>query len=429
MTRLNGGATQSPGAISDWHNMPSDAPSSDSVIAISANRFEIAPLDVNDTNYFNRELSWLAFNARVLSLAADPDTPQLERVKYLAIYASNLDEFFQVRVAGLRDLVAAEVRVRAPDGRVPAEQLRAIRAAVEKLERFRQTVFTTQVIPALGSVGIAIPRYAELGVADRQIADAYFDEQVFPVLTPLAVDTGHPFPYISDLSLNLGVRVRRPGDERTRFARVKVPDSLHRLVPLSQDGRFIRIEDLIVAHLDQLFPGLEIVEHLSFRVTRNADLNYADEEADDLLELVEMELRRRRFGNAVRLEIGTSSGDSIRTLLRDELQIEDDDIYVENAFLAMRDLWALMKLERPELRFDGFSPVVPARVANRDEVDLFEVLRNRDLLVHHPYESFAASTQELIIRAAKDPDVIAIKMTLYRTSTDSPIVRALMNAA
>ena len=429
MTRSNGGATQSPGAISDWHNMPSDAPSSDSVIAISANRFEIAPLDVNDTNYFNRELSWLAFNARVLSLAADPDTPQLERVKYLAIYASNLDEFFQVRVAGLRDLVAAEVRVRAPDGRVPAEQLRAIRAAVEKLERFRQTVFTTQVIPALGSVGIAIPRYAELGVADRQIADAYFDEQVFPVLTPLAVDTGHPFPYISDLSLNLGVRVRCPGDERTRFARVKVPDSLHRLVPLSQDGRFIRIEDLIVAHLDQLFPGLEIVEHLSFRVTRNADLNYADEEADDLLELVEMELRRRRFGNAVRLEIGTSSGDSIRTLLRDELQIEDDDIYVENAFLAMRDLWALMKLERPELRFDDFSPVVPARVANRDEVDLFEVLRNRDLLVHHPYESFAASTQELIIRAAKDPDVVAIKMTLYRTSTDSPIVRALMNAA
>lgn len=218
MTRPNGGATQSPGAISDWHNMPSDAPSSDSVIAISENRFEIAPLDVNDTNYFNRELSWLAFNARVLSLAADPDTPQLERVKYLAIYASNLDEFFQVRVAGLRDLVAAEVRVRAPDGRVPAEQLRAIRAAVEKLERFRQTVFTTQVIPALGSVGIAIPRYAELGVADRQIADAYFDEQVFPVLTPLAVDTGHPFPYISDLSLNLGVRVRCPGDERTRFA-------------------------------------------------------------------------------------------------------------------------------------------------------------------------------------------------------------------
>ena len=431
MSELPVEPTQGRSATSDWHAMLADTPSSDSAITIASNRFEIAPLDVNETNYFNRELSWLAFNARVLSLAADPDTPLLERVKYLAIYASNLDEFFQVRVAGLRDLVAAEVRVRAPDGRVAVEQLRDIRAAVEKLERFRQEVFSASLIPALGSVGISIPNYGDLGMADRKIADNYFDEQVFPVLTPLAVDTGHPFPYISDLSLNLGVRVRRPGDERARFARVKVPDTLHRLVPLSQEGRFLRIEDLIVAHLDQLFPGLEIVEHLSFRVTRNADLNYADEEADDLLELVEMELRRRRFGNAVRLEIGTSSGDSIRTLLRDELQIEDADIYVEKAFLAMRDLWALMKLQRPELRFDGFSPVVPARVTNRsgDEVDLFEVLRTRDLLVHHPYESFAASTQELIIRAAKDPDVVAIKMTLYRTSTDSPIVRALMSAA
>ncbi len=431
MTGFDVAPTQGGAAISDGQSVTADTPSSNSVIEISPNSFEIAPLDINDTNYFNRELSWLAFNARVLSLAADPDTPLLERVKYLAIYASNLDEFFQVRVAGLRDLVAAEVRVRAPAGRVPVEQLRDIRVAVEKLERFRQRVFTEEVIPALGSVGIAIPRYSELGAADRQIADAYFDEQVFPVLTPLAVDPGHPFPYISDLSLNLGVQVRRPGDDRTRFARVKVPDTLHRLVPLSQEGRFIRIEDLLVAHLDQLFPGLEVVEHLSFRVTRNADLNYADEEADDLLELVEMELRRRRFGNAVRLEIGTSSGDSIRTLLRDELPIDDADIYVENAFLAMRDLWDLMKLERPELRFEAFSPVVPARVSNRsgDEVDLFEVLRSRDLLVHHPYESFAASTQALIIRAAKDPDVVAIKMTLYRTSTDSPIVRALMSAA
>ena len=433
MTAQRVDVTQGRAPLSDGHAMSSDAAAHAplSVIDVTPNRFEIAPLDANDTNYFNRELSWLAFNARVLSLGADPDTPLLERIKYLAIYASNLDEFFQVRVAGLRDLVAAEVRLRAPDGRVPAEQLRAIRVAVEKLEHFRQCVFTEELIPALGSAGISIPHYAELGIVDRQIADAYFDEQVFPILTPLAVDPGHPFPYISDLSLNLGVRVRRPGDERTRFARVKVPDTLHRLVPLSEPGRFIRIEELLVAHLDQLFPGLEIVEYLSFRVTRNADLNYADEEADDLLELVEMELRRRRFGNAVRLEIGTSSGDSIRTLLRHELQIEDDDIYVEHAFLAMRDLWSLMKLERPELRFDGFSPVVPARISNRagEEADLFEELRARDLLVHHPYESFAASTQELIIRAASDPDVVAIKMTLYRTSTDSPIVRALISAA
>ena len=438
MTQIGVGGAQSGAVDSDWQHMSADAlrleTSSDdpvSVIDIAPNRFQIAPLDVNSTNYFNRELSWLAFNARVLSLAGDPDTPLLERVKYLAIYASNLDEFFQVRVSGLRDLVAAEVRVRTPDGRTPLEQLQAIRRAVEKLERFRQWVFSERIIPELGSAGIAIPSYDELGIVDSQIADSYFDEQVFPILTPLAVDPGHPFPYISDLSLNLGVRVRRPGDERTRFARIKLPGTLHRLVPLSEPGRFIRIEDLIVAHLDQLFPGLEIVEHLAFRVTRNADLNYADEEADDLLELVEMELRRRRFGNAIRLEIGASSGDSIRSLLRDELQVEDDDVYVENAFLAMDDLWSLMRLDRPELRFDDFSPVVPARVSNRsgEVVDLFEELRTKDLLVHHPYESFGASTQELITRAARDKDVVAIKMTLYRTSTDSPIIQALMSAA
>jgi len=433
MTQPGVGVTQSEVARADGQEMSSFPPDAEPtrVIDVAPNRFEIAPLDVNDTNFFNRELSWLAFNARVLSLGADPDTPLLERAKYLAIYASNLDEFFQVRVAGLRDLVAAEVRVRTPEGRTPAEQLRDIRGAVEKLEQFRQWVFTEQLLPELRANGVAIPSYSDLGIADQQIADAYFDEQVFPILTPLAVDPGHPFPYISDLSLNLGVRVRRPGDERTRFARVKVPDTLHRLVPLSEPGSFIRIEDLIVAHLDQLFPGLEIVEYLSFRVTRNADLNYADEEADDLLELVEMELRRRRFGNAVRLEIGASSGDSIRTLLRDELDIEDDDIYEERAFLAMRDLWSLMRLDRPELRFEDFSPVIPARVQNRsgDEVELFEELKTRDLLVHHPYESFAATTQELIRRAAEDSDVVAIKMTLYRTSTDSPIVRSLIRAA
>ena len=424
---------QSPRRQSDWNPMSNETAGEAPVpvIGISPGRFTIASLDNNDTNYLNRELSWLSFNARVLALGADPDLPLLERVKYLAIYSSNLDEFFQVRVAGLRDLVAAGVRVRTPDGRAPEEQLRAIRDAVENLEHVRQSVFTTQILPALRDAGIHILRYSELSVDDAQIADTYFDEQVFPILTPLAVDPGHPFPYVSDLSLNLGVRVRRMGDERARFARVKVPDTLARLVPLSEPGRFIRIEDLIIAHLDQLFPGLEIVEYLPFRVTRNADLNYADEEADDLLELVEMELRRRRFGGAVRLELGASSGDSIRSLLREELEVEDADIYVENAFLAMRDLWALMRLDRPELQFNEFSPVVPARVSQRsgEPADLFEELRARDLLVHHPYESFSATTQELIRRAAEDPDVVAIKMTLYRTSTDSPIIRALMRAA
>jgi len=323
------------------------------------------------------------------------------------------------------------VRVRTPDGRTPEEQLESIRFAVEQLERHRQDIFTNQLLPQLHLQGVLILGYEELDSTDIKLADAHFDEQVFPILTPLAVDPGHPFPYISDLSLNLGVRVRRPGDDRTRFARVKIPGSLDRLVRLTTPGTFIRIEDLIVAHLGQLFPGLEIVEHLAFRVTRNADLNYRDEEAEDLLELVEMELRRRRFGNAVRLEIGANSGDSIRSLLRRELQVDEADIYVETAFLAMTDLWSLMRLDRPDLRFDEFSPVVPVRVSQRsgEEVDLFEELRSRDLLVHHPYESFAASTQDLIRRASADPDVVAIKMTLYRTSSDSPIIRSLVSAA
>ncbi len=400
-------------------------------ISVDGRRFTIAPLDSNPTNYSNRELSWLSFNARVLALASDDELPLLERVKFLAIYASNLDEFFQVRVAGLRDQVAAGVRVRTPDGRTPQDQLDAIRRAIPSLEHERQAIFSSQLIPQLRAEGISILRYAELGPEDAKIADSYFDEQVFPILTPLAVDPGHPFPYISDLSLNLGVRVRRSGEERARFARVKVPDTLGRLVALSTPGAHIRIEDLIVAHLDQLFPGLQIVEHLAFRVTRNADLNYRDEEADDLLEHVEMELRRRRLGGAVRLEVGASTGDSIRSLLREELELDDDDIYTDTSFLAMSDLWALTRLDRPELEFDEFSPVVPARVSPRtgEDVDLFAELRTRDLLVHHPYESFSATTQELIRRASQDPDVVGIKMTLYRTSADSPIIRYLVRAA
>ena len=400
------------------------------VIGLNGREFSIAPIDANPTNYLNRELSWLSFNARVLALAADSKIPLLERLKFVAIYAGNLDEFFQVRVAGLHDLVAGEVRFRGPDGRTPEEQLVAISSALQSLEAQRQLIFSVQLQPQLALQGIDIVPYGELEAEDAKIADTYFDEQVFPILTPLGLDPGHPFPYISDLSLNLGVLVRQPDDERTRFARIKIPDMVDRFVKLSVSGRFVLIEDLIIAHLNQLFPGLEIQEFLAFRVTRNADLNYRDEEADDLLELVEMELRRRRFGNAVRLELGTSNGNTIRGLLTDELELDDADVYADTALLAMADLWSFMKLDRADLRFDEFTPVVPARISQRtgDEVDLFETLRNRDLLVHQPYESFSASTQELIRRAASDPDVAAIKMTLYRTSSDSPIVRALVRA-
>ena len=401
------------------------------VIGLVGRTFSIAPIDTNPTNYLNRELSWLSFNARVLALATDAKIPLLERLKFVAIYAGNLDEFFQVRIAGLHDLVAAEVRFRGPDGRTPEEQLGDICSALQSLEAKRQAIFREELLPQLELQGIRIEKYADLDPEDKLVADAYFDEQVFPILTPLGLDPGHPFPFISDLSLNLGVRVRTPGDDRTRFARIKVPAMVNRFVKLSQPSRFVLIEDLIIAHLNKLFPGLEIVEYLAFRVTRNADLNYRDEEADDLLELVEMELRRRRLGNAVRLELGIRNGDAIRGLLEEELDLTEADVYTDNALLAMVDLWSLMKLDRPDLRFDEFAPIVPARISQRsgDEVDLFETLRSRDLLVHQPYESFGASTQELIRRAASDPDVVAIKMTLYRTSSDSPIVRALVRAA
>ena len=401
------------------------------VIGLVGRTFSIAPIDTNPTNYLNRELSWLSFNARVLALATDAKIPLLERLKFVAIYAGNLDEFFQVRIAGLHDLVAAEVRFRGPDGRTPEEQLGDICSALQSLEAKRQAIFREELLPQLELQGIRIEKYADLDPEDKLVADVYFDEQVFPILTPLGLDPGHPFPFISDLSLNLGVRVRTPGDDRTRFARIKVPAMVNRFVKLSQPSRFVLIEDLIIAHLNKLFPGLEIVEYLAFRVTRNADLNYRDEEADDLLELVEMELRRRRLGNAVRLELGIRNGDAIRGLLEEELDLAEADVYTDNALLAMVDLWSLMKLDRPDLRFDEFAPIVPARISQRsgDEVDLFETLRSRDLLVHQPYESFGASTQELIRRAASDPDVVAIKMTLYRTSSDSPIVRALVRAA
>lgn len=401
------------------------------VIGLDGRSFSVAPIDTNATNYLNRELSWLSFNARVLALAKDVKIPLLERLKFVAIYAGNLDEFFQVRVAGLHDLVAAGVRFRGPDGRTPEEQLREIRKALQLLEEQRQQIFTEQLVPQLALQGIEILDYEDLDADDLKVVDEYFDEQVFPILTPLGLDPGHPFPYISDLSLNLGVRVRQEDDDRTQFARIKIPDLVDRFVETSRPGRFVLIENLVLAHLGQLFPGLEVEEYATFRVTRNADLNYREEEADDLLELVEMELRRRRFGGAVRLEMGSSNGDSVRGLLRRELDLEETDIYTDTALLSMVDLWAMLKMDRTDLRYDEFVPVIPARISKRpgDEVDLFETLRKRDLLVHHPYESFAETTQELIRRAARDPDVVAIKMTLYRTASDSAIVRALVRAA
>lgn len=384
-----------------------------------------------DQRFLNRELSWLEFNARVLALATEETTPLLERAKFLAIFSTNLDEFFQVRVAGLMDQEAAGLAKLTPDGRSPARQLYDIAERVEPLVREAERAFLEEVTPALADVGIRFSSFDELDEDDRKYLDEVFDERVFPVLTPLAVDPGHPFPYISNLSLNLAVIVNDPATGDRRFARVKVPDLLPRFVVMPDGERFVPLEQVIATHLERLFPGMEVVDHFPFRVTRNADLTLEDEEADDLLAAVEMEVRRRRFGRAVRLEIEADMSEEIRELLMRELDVEDDDVVEYVAPIDLSGLWAVYDLDRPELKYEPWTPVTPMRLSDRDDEpsDVFEAMRSGDILLHHPYESFSTSVERFIRQAAVDPKVLAIKLTLYRTSGDSPIVNALIRAA
>jgi polyphosphate kinase len=381
--------------------------------------------------FLNRELCWLAFNERVLALAEDTATPLLERAKFLAIFSQNLDEFFQVRVAGLKDQMAAGLTSPSPDGRTPGQQLAELRQRVAELVQRQERVFLDQVVPALSEVGIILSSWGQLDEDDTKYLDEVFEERIFPVLTPLAVDPGHPFPYISDLSLNLAVVVHDPIEQARRFARVKVPLLLPRFVVLPDGERFVPLEDVIAQHLDTLFPGLEVEDHFPFRVTRNADLTLEEEEADDLLEAVEMELRRRRFGRAVRLELDSDATDEVRELLTRELDIEDDDIYLYAGPLDLGGLWSVRGLDRPDLKDPVWVPVTAPRLVSDDDgpVDFFRVLRKRDVLVHHPYASFATSVEEFIHQASVDPKVLAIKLTLYRTSGDSSIIRSLTRAA
>jgi polyphosphate kinase len=387
--------------------------------------------DLIDARLLNRELSWLDFNTRVLALAEREDVPLLERAKFVAIFSQNLDEFFQVRVAGLKDQVAAGIVAPTPDGRTPAQQLLEVRDRVEVLCRDAERIFLDELCPALAQVGITFSSYADLDEDDVKALDEVFEERIFPVLTPLAVDPGHPFPYISHLSLSLAVLVRDPVTAQRRFARVKVPPILPRFLVLPDGERFVPIEQVIGAHLHQLFPGMEIVDDYAFRVTRNADLTLEEDEAEDLLAAVELELRRRRFRRAVRLEIDADTSDEVRVLLQRELDVDDDDVYTFVGPLDLGGLWALHELDRPDLKDPVYTPVTPPAfvVDDGERVDVFEVLRTRDVLVHHPYESFAASVEEFVRQAAADPKVLAIKMTLYRTSGDSPIVRYLIRAA
>jgi len=395
---------------------------------------EVAPPpDVGEAPYLNRELSLLDFQERVLALAEDTKLPLLERAKFLAIFASNVDEFFQVRVAGLKDQVAADISTPSPDGMTPVQQLAAIRERLTGLVERHAKAFVDSVAPALADAGIRLSDLGSLDDDDKKHVDEVFDD-VFPVLTPLAVDPGHPFPYISNLSLNLAVMVRDPVTGERRFARVKVPPLLPRFVVMPDGEQFVPLEQVIAAHLGSLFPGMEIESHDAFRVTRNSDLAVpADdaEEADDLLAAVEMELRQRRFGQAVRLEVEARMPDEIRRLLQRELELEPDDVYAVEGPLGLDGLWALYDLDRPDLKDEPWHAVTPPELdpGDDDKPDVFGALRTGDILVHHPYDSFTTTVEAFVRQAAADPRVLAIKQTLYRTSGDSPIVKSLIRAA
>ncbi len=378
----------------------------------------------------NRELSWLAFNTRVLELAEDEQMPLLERAKFLAIFSQNLDEFFQVRIAGLKDQVAAGYTRRTADGLSPAQQLLEIREMLEPILVRHERCFRESVVPALAEARILFSDVADLDEDDRKFLDEEFEARIFPVLTPLAVDPGHPFPYISDLSLNLAVIVRNPDTDDVRFARVKVPNLLPRFIVLPDGERFVPLEQVIGMHLGRLFPGMIVDQQVPFRVTRNADLALEDEEADDLLAAIEVELRRRRFGRAVRLEVDATMSEEIRDLLVRELELEADDVYEQLGPLGLQGLWSLYELDRPELKDEPWVPITQHRLVESDDerTDVFTELRKGDILVHHPYASFATSVEEFIRQAAVDPRVLAIKLTLYRTSGDSSIIDSLIRA-
>jgi len=388
-------------------------------------------VQVDPGRFINRELSWLDFDDRVLALSTDPLTPPLERAKFLAIFSQNLDEFFQVRVAGLLDQVEAGITEVSPDGLTPAQQLALIGRQVAVLGARADDVFAHDVIPELAHHGIVFSSWGELDDDDQGWLREQFRRRIFPVLTPIAVDPGHPFPYISNLSLNLAVLVRDPDEDERRFARVKVPPVVPRFLVTADGERFVPVEQVIAAHLDQLFEGMEIEECQAFRVTRNADLDLEEEEAEDLLEAVEMEIRRRRFGNAVRLEVAASMPEELVQLLQRELEVDDEQTHRRDGPLDLGGLWAVYGLDRPELKYPSLPAVTPRAFALPvdDHATFFAAIRARDVLVQHPYESFAATTEAFVRRAAADPAVLAIKLTLYRTSGDSPIIAALIRAA
>ena len=401
--------------------------------------------------YFSRELSWLEFNRRVLAEAVDFRTPLLERLKFLAIFSSNLDEFFMVRVAGLKRQIEAQVNKLTPDGRTPQDQLNAIHQRLLPMVLQQHHYFENWIKPELSNNKIHLLNYIDLNQEQRTYLHHYFEERIFPVLTPLAIDRSHPFPYLSNLSLNLAVILKNPETKEELFARVKVPSSLPRFIPLPKElrvqneGEFsiwtgVPIGQVIAHNLASLFPGMDIQDYYIFRITRDADLAVQEDEADDLLLAIEQELRKRRLGGCVvRLEINSTMPDYLRDLLMEELEVQPEDVYTVDGLIGLKDLMLFTSISAPELKDKPWNPVLPRwwrdsdyflmDSRDGDDKDLFAILRQKDVLAHHPYHSFSATVEKFITQAASDPKVLAIKMTLYRTSGDSPIVNALINAA
>ena len=422
--------------------MESDSPLGDATIAADLlDDDEAEPVLVDDgtlrpDRFLDRELSWLAFNQRVLELAEDSNQPLLERANFLAIFASNLDEFFMVRVAGLKRRIATGLAVPTNVGRAPLDVLADISQKAHELQERHALAFRDTIKPALDEDGIHIESWSDLDEKDRQRSDEIFSSQIFPVLMPLAVDPAHPFPYISGLSLNLSIRVRNPKTGKEEFARLKVPQNLPRFVQLPDDERgllrYIPLEDLVANHLGELFPGMEIVAHHEFRVTRNEDVEVEEDEAENLLQALEKELLRRRFGPPIRLEISDDMDDVTLSLLMSELDITEQEVYRLPAPLDLGGLFEVTKLDRPKLKYPRQVPTTSVNllpVEPTDRPDIFASIDRGDILLHHPYESFATSVQAFLEQAAADPNVLAIKQTLYRTSGDSPIVEALIAAA
>ena len=399
------------------------------------------PLDLHDPSlYLNRELSWLDFNERVLQLAEDERVPLLERVKYCAIYTTNLDEYYMVRVAGLHDQIEAGVENPAQDGSTPSQTIAGIRRRVQELGERLSRCFDNELRPALAEHGVNVVSYEDLDEAQRAYVAERYEKVIFPALTPLAVAPGRPFPYISNLSLSLAVLVRDPVTDQTVFARVKVPtEILPRFLTIRPEGAstknssgtvLVPLEDIIAHHLDQLFPGMEIVECEVFRVTRDADLEVSDDAAD-LLQAVEDELRRRRFGEVVRVELGTNCSPALRAELAALLEMEDEALYPVEGLLDMGALWQIYKLPgMSELRDPPMVGITHPRLLRHEgeRPDVLAAMRDGDLLVHHPYDSFATSVERFVQQAVADPNVLAIKQTVYRTSDDSPLVPALIDA-